>query len=238
MERLAIAPSPMSPASESQNRATLGYIAPFAVFVTLMALERAVGLPAGWFFPIRFLVVLGILATVSRRLVSLRASMPIGSVAVGFAVFLVWIGPDLLFGPTYRQHWLFANPVTGQAVSSIPADLKRNFGFIVFRIMSCVVTVPILEELFWRGWLMRWLVAHDFRSVRVGEYARPAFWLVALLFASEHGPYWDVGLAAGIIYNWWCIRTKNLADCIVAHAVTNFLLSAYVLWAGQWQYWL
>ena len=58
------------------------------------------------------------------------------------------------------------------------------------------------------------------------------------LFAAEHGPYWDVGLLTGFIYNWWMIRTKNLWDCIIAHAVTNGALAAWVVLAGQWQYWL
>jgi hypothetical protein len=101
-----------------------------------------------------------------------------------------------------------------------------------------VTLVPILEELFWRGWLMRMLIGPDFQKVPLGAYAPSAFWLTAVLFASEHGAYWDVGLAAGIVYNWWIIRCKNLADCMLAHAVTNALLAAYVLMAGQWQYWL
>ena len=63
----------------------------------------------------------------------------------------------------------------------------------------------------------------------LGKYVPSAFWIVAVLFASEHGPYWEVGLAAGIIYNWWMVRTRNLADCILAHAVTNGLLAVYVL---------
>ena len=67
---------------------------------------------------------------------------------------------------------------------------------------------------------------------------RKAFWIVAVLFASEHGSYWDVGLATGIIYNWWAIRTKNLMDCVIAHAVTNACLGAYVIGWNQWQYWL
>jgi hypothetical protein len=101
-----------------------------------------------------------------------------------------------------------------------------------------VLLVPILEELFWRGWLMRWLIHADFQKVPFGKYAPNAFWIVAVLFASEHGAYWDVGLAAGVIYNWWMVRCKNLADCMLAHAVTNAMLSAYVLIAHQWQYWL
>jgi CAAX prenyl protease-like protein len=85
---------------------------------------------------------------------------------------------------------------------------------------------------------MRWIIDKEFASVPLGTYAPMAFWSVAVLFASEHGPYWEVGLAAGVIYNWWMIRTRNLADCMVAHAVTNGLLSLYVLRTGQWQYWL
>jgi uncharacterized protein len=95
----------------------------------------------------------------------------------------------------------------------------------------------VLEELFWRAWLMRWLINTDFLRVPLGAYTPFAFWLTAILFASEHGPYWDVGLVAGVIYNWWMIRSKSVADCILAHATTNAALSGYVLTTGQWQYW-
>ena len=59
----------------------------------------------------------------------------------------------------------------------------------------------------------------------------------ALLFASEHGAMWDVGLAAGLLYNFWMRRTRSLGDLILAHAVTNACLSAYVLSRGRWEYW-
>jgi CAAX prenyl protease-like protein len=98
--------------------------------------------------------------------------------------------------------------------------------------------IPVIEELFWRGWLMRWAMAHDWQKVPLGAYRAGAFWLVALIFASEHGPYWEVGLAAGAIYGGWLVRTKSLGDCVLAHAVTNLALGIYVVAAGQWQYWL
>jgi len=71
-----------------------------------------------------------------------------------------------------------------------------------------------------------------------GAYTPYAFWVSAALFATVHGSYWDVGLIAGVVYNWWMVRTRNLWDCIVAHAVTNGVLAGYVVLAGQWQYWL
>jgi hypothetical protein len=203
-----------------------------------MSAEKFVNLPAGWFYCVRFCGVLAVILLVSRGVLHLRPSAPWGSVAMGTAVFVIWIAPDLLFGPAYRHLPIFENPVMGAAASSAAPELKRNIVFIVVRTLGCTLLVPVLEELFWRGWLMRWLIARDFQTVKIGTYTPYAFWVVALLFASEHGPYWEVGLIAGMAYNWWCMRTKNLADCMLAHAVTNGLLSAYVLYAGQWQYWL
>jgi CAAX prenyl protease-like protein len=110
--------------------------------------------------------------------------------------------------------------------------------FILFRVLVSVITVPILEELFWRGWLMRWLIDRNFEKVALGTYSAQAFWIVAALFASEHGSFWDVGLLTGVIYNWWMIRTKSMWDCILMHAVTNACLAWYVLHYDQWVYWL
>ena len=101
-----------------------------------------------------------------------------------------------------------------------------------------VVAIPILEELFWRGFLMRWLVNRDFSSVPLGKWSLEAFLIVAVLFASEHGPYWDVGLLTGMVYNAWMIRTRNLWDCILAHSATNACLAAFVIGWNQWHYWL
>lgn len=217
---------------------TFAYLAPFLVFIGIMAIEKVTGLPAAWLYPIRVLGVTGVLLVFSRAPLAVRPSRPLLSVALGAAVFALWIGPDVLFGAGYRHFWLFENPVTGKAISSIPANLKGSMWFLAVRTLSCTLLVPPVEELFWRGWLMRWIVDKDFWKVPLGAYTAGAFWMVALLFSAEHGPYWEVGLATGILYNWWIIRTRNLSDCIIAHAVTNGLLSAYVLMNGQWQYWL
>ncbi|MGD0498340.1 MAG: CAAX prenyl protease-related protein [Bryobacteraceae bacterium] len=228
----------MSSKYPGSGNAAFPYVAPFVAFVAIMAAERVFGWSPGLWYPIRFFVVLAILVFVSRPVIPLRPSSPLASVAVGVAVFAIWIAPDALFGPGFRHHWLFDNAVTGQAVSSLTENLRSSVAFLAIRTVSCAVLVPALEELFWRGWMMRWLASHDFRKVPIGAYTPLAFWTVAVLFAAEHGPYWEVGLAAGIIYNWWIVRTKNLADAIVAHAVTNALLSGYILLTGQWQYWL
>ena len=210
------------------------YVLPFAVFIGLLALQTVVPIPA----PVRFLVSIAAILAVSLPVLRTAPSKPLLSVLVGLAVFVVWIGPDLI-SPNWHHFILFNNGVVGHPAGNTPPASKNDPVFLFFRIAISVVAVPILEELFWRGWLMRWLIdANDFTRVPLGAYTPLAFWVVAVLFASEHGSFWDVGLVTGIIFNLWMIRTRNLWDCIIMHAVTNAALAAYVVLCGQWQYWL
>jgi CAAX prenyl protease-like protein len=218
---------------ELKPSSALGYVLPFAVFMGFLAIQKFVPVPQ----PVRFLVILALLAVFSRNLLPTRPSRPLMSVLLGIAVFFIWTGPDLLI-PGYRNSLLFSNSIVGHAeASTSPAD-KSSLLFLVFRVLGSVITIPIMEELFWRGWMMRWLSNRHFDRIPIGTWHAEAFWIVALLFASEHGPYWDVGLITGAIYNWWVVRTKNLTDCVIAHAVTNACLAVYVIGWNQWQYWL
>ena len=217
---------------------TLTYIAPFLAFIAVMSLEKSLGLPPAWMYPARVIVTLAALLIFSRPLLATAPSSPGLSILLGGAVFALWIGPDVVFGPAYRHFWLFENSVTGKALSSIPDSLKGSGWFLALRAASCALLVPPVEEFFWRGWLMRWLIDNDFTKVPLGTYQTMAFWAVALMFAAEHGPYWEVGLLTGIIFNWWMLRTRNLMDLIIVHAVTNALLSVYVLQTGKFEYWL
>jgi CAAX prenyl protease-like protein len=217
---------------------SLPYIAPFAAFLGFLALGQALPVGIEVLYPIRVVVVTAVLIVFSRSVLDFRVQNALGSILLGVTVFVIWVGPDVLW-PAYRSHWLFTNSITGEARSTATESLKSNLLFIGFRTVGCVLLVPVLEELFWRGWLTRWIIdSQDFRRVKLGAYTAMSFWVGSVLFASEHGPYWEVGLIAGVAYNWWMCRTKSLADCIVAHAVTNGCLSVYVLMTGEWRYWL
>jgi len=218
-----------------QRNSTLVFVAPFVAYCVLMGVEQSMKISMAVAYPMRLIVVLAVILLVSRPALQLNLRRPLLSAAIGLLVFGVWIAPDLLFG--YRHSALFENFITGAAVSTMPAELRSSAFFLIVRVLGSTLIVPVIEELFWRGWLMRWLIQDKFESVQLGAYAPRAFWIVAILFAAEHGAYWEVGLVAGIIYNWWMVRTKSLADCMVAHAVTNGLLSAYVLLFHHWEYW-
>ena len=215
----------------------LPYIAPFVLFMLLLAAQRYNPIPPAIEFPLRLAILGGALWFFSRDVIELRSHHLIPSACIGIGVFVLWVLPDELF-PHYRQHWLFQNALTGTLQSSLPSEAHSDSLILAWRSLRAVLLVPIIEELFWRAWLMRWMINPRFDEVRLGAYSHQAFWVTAVLFASEHGPYWDVGLAAGIVYNWWMVRTRSLGDCILAHAVTNACLCGYVIATHKWEYWL
>jgi CAAX prenyl protease-like protein len=186
---------------------------------------------------VRLCVLTAVLWFFSRDVIDLHAAHLLPSAALGVGVFALWILPGELF-PHYREHWLFQNSLTGTLQSSLSSESRSDGWILALRTMRAVFVVPVIEELFWRAWLMRWLISPRFEEVRLGSYNLQAFWLTAILFATEHGPFWDVGLMAGIVYNWWMVRTRSLGDCILAHAVTNACLCGYVLATHKWEYWL
>ena len=214
----------------------LPWVVPFGLYMVILSTASLLPLSPEWNHVLRLAVVAPILFVCSRRHFRLRPTQPIGSLLVGIAVFLVWVVPDALF-PGYRHHVLFSNALLGEY--SPDAGISATSGplFLLLRVAVSVMMVPIIEELFWRGFLMRVLIRGDFSAVPMGTWHREAFWITAVLFAFEHGSHWDVGLVAGIAYNAWLIRTRALSDVIFAHAVTNGLLAAYVILLGKWEFW-
>jgi len=212
------------------------YVVPFVVFLAFLTAKGHTGLGVLAEQAIWFIAMAAVIATVARPALDFRVRNWMGTIAMGIGVFVLWIGPDLLF-PGYRAHWLFSNSITGSVAAGLPDSERGNVAVLLLRGLRASVIVPVVEELFWRAWLMRWLIDKDFWKIPLGAFVPQAFWIVAILFAAEHGSYWDVGFATGILYNWWMVRTKSLGDLILAHAITNACLSIYVVAAGKWEYW-
>ena len=215
---------------------SIPYVLPFASFMAFLAIQNYAALPPSIDYPVRVIALSAILWVFSRHVIDLHCTHALQSVVLGAAVFVIWIGPDVLI-PGYRQHWLFQNAILGRIGAPVSEQIILAPVVLWTRILRAVVLVPIIEELFWRAWLMRWLISPRFEQIKLGAYAPMAFWVTAILFASEHGPYWDVGLITGVIYNWWMVRTRSLGDCILVHAVTNACLCGYVVATRHWEYW-
>ncbi len=215
---------------------SLAWIGPFVVFMFWLAIDKYLPIANPGKELLRDGVLIISVAAFSRRVLPTSAPYWLASIALGIAVCVLWIAPDALW-PSWRDHWIFQNSVTGHVASSIPPDELTPL-MLVLRTTRAALLVPVIEELFWRGWLPRWLQNPRFANVPLGQYTRFTFWATALLFASEHGPYWEVGLACGIIYNWWMSRTRSLGDLVLVHATTNVALSMYIIGTGRWAFWM
>ena len=228
----------MSEQSLIRQYPSLPWIAPFAVFMILLAVGPSLPIPQPWDSIFRVGVLVTVLLTISRDVVlSLRIQHALPSVLLGLAVCAMWVAPDQIF-PGWREHWIFQNSITGTVKTTIaPSELADPL-VVILRVVRAVLLVPILEELFWRGWLPRWIVNNDWQKVPLGTFNVMAFVATAMLFASEHGPFWEVGLLCGLIYNWWMWKTKSLGDLVLVHAVTNAALSGFVMVTKQYAYWM
>jgi uncharacterized protein len=221
-------------------RASIPWVLPFAVFMVLLAAVKPLGIPQPWEALGWLVIVTGVILAISRGVLA-ESGWPkrwLASTLLGVAVCAMWVAPDALV-PGWRSHWLFNNSIVGTAKSSLDSAAQQDVVTLWLRAARATLLVPILEELFWRGWLQRAIDRwEDFRAQPLGQMSSLAFWGTAILFASEHGSYWEVGLLCGIIYNWWMIKTKSLSDLILVHAVTNGCLSLFVVVTGRWEYWM
>ena len=221
--------------------ASVLYAGPFVLFVALLPLQQMLPWPPLWLNAGYVAIMLAVLAAVWRRIPDLqfdklRVASWFGSAAIGVIVFVAWVAPDRLF-PGYRHSVLFENFLTGSMTAGLPEAARSEPLVLWLRAFRAVIIVPIVEELFWRAWMMRWIIEPGFLSIPLGAWSARAFWIVAFLFAAEHGAMWDAGLFAGVLYNVWMVRTKSLGDLILTHAISNACLSIYVVAAGRWEYW-
>jgi uncharacterized protein len=110
------------------------------------------------------------------------------------------------------------------------------YSFIVFRMIGLAVLVPIIEEVFWRGFLARWLIAEDWKAIPLGFFTLSSFFSIVGLFTLAH-PEWLAAALYAILANLLLLWKKDLWPCIVMHSVSNFALGVYVLVYGAWALW-
>ncbi len=213
------------------------YVAPFTLFLLMTTIEGRLPREA---YPLAYSLKI-VLVTV--LLIALRRGIPEArpggggwalATALGLLLCLMWVWvtphtPPLKFlGSGNREGF---DP--GRAFATQAGLLS----FLTVRFFGLVMIVPLVEELFFRSFLLRVATnLDDFQAVPLGTFSAVALLINVLVFALSH-PEW---LAAAIFALALCLLlryTKNLFACILAHGVTNLLLGVYVLHTGQWQYW-
>ncbi len=210
------------------------YVAPFAVFMLLT--QVAIFLPQyKHLFYLTKTIITAWLLWYWRQVywqeisVSLQTSEWLLALASGLLVLGLWIGAEELLPQ-----------LAGGGVGFNPHDFgwppPGTFFLAAVRLAGAALVVPVMEELFWRSFMMRYLIDSRFTAVSLGAFTWFSFLMTAVLFGFEHFRLLP-GIAAGLIYGGLLVYRKNLSLCIVSHLVTNLGLGFYVLLTGSWQYW-
>lgn len=245
------------------DRLTRAHVVPFAVFmVFLIVLQLAESLigwdhPAApwwkrdvaqWVYPIQTLVVLALLVRYWKSFTfdwSLKWSVigvAFGVVGIGF-----WLLPTTLY-----DAWGLSGETDGWM--KLLGIAKRDEGFdpgifenptaywasLTMRFLRAVVIVAFVEEIFWRGFVMRFCMnwEGDYWKQPFGRAHGKSYLIVTALFMAAHAPIdWAGALVYGSLTYLLCVWSKNLGACVVMHAVANLLMGVYVMAYGKFGLW-
>lgn len=212
-------------------------IYPFAGFILLLALEpwlatglTHVGIGAEPTYLLRSVLALSLLVYFGRDYAELRLTPTLNQALVallaGGLVFLLWVAP--------YPSWLGGHGAA--TVAAMPMQSNADIFWLICRWSGSALVVPVIEELFWRSYLMRRLDSVDFMSVSPAHVTTYAIAVSSVLFAVEH-QLWLAGLLAGLVYAWLYRQFQVLWVSILAHVTTNAMLGIWVVYGGHWQYW-
>ena len=226
---------PQKTLSQTTVPAWLSYVAPLALFLVLTSVEGQFTAFYPFLYTIKIALVGALLLGLGRQYPPEARPQGRGlglAIVAGVLLMFAWV---LVDGHTPHLKFL-GSRVAYNPFRQIANPMVRD-AFLAVRFFGLVVIVPIIEETFYRGFLLRYVTdLDDFQRVPVGKSSLAALGVNVLLFTLSH-PEW---LAAAIFALAMCAllaRTRSLFACIVAHAITNLLLGLYVIHTGAWQYW-
>lgn len=220
---------------------SLRYVAPFVTY--LVGVTLIASFPSR--YPVLYTVVVGVTALVSWQLLGKEGPIRphrrvFDAVVVGLIGIVIWIGLCNLGLESriasYLPEWLQpADRVGFDPHAELSGPLPIGL-FVAVRLVGLAMVVPLVEEVFWRGFLLRWVISDRWQQVPLGAFQWKSFWVVTLLFAAAH-PEWFAAAAYCALLNGFLYWKRDLWSCIVAHGVSNLALGIYVLTVGAWELW-
>ena len=218
------------------NRAAWARILPFLTYLLFIGVTELFGhlgwsaADLRWLYGVKVGVVVLVLANFWRHYAELNTfRLPAPGVllalAAGVLVLVLWLvlGAD----------WM----TIGTAAGFDPTTAGRiDWPLVAVRIAGAALVVPVMEELFWRSFLLRWLDTADFETVDPSQVTIKSVIVTSVLFGFEHH-LWLAGIIAGITFSALYMRHRTIWSPILAHAVTNGLLGIWVVTTSSWSYW-
>ena len=233
-------PDPPNPAPSARppafDRAAWVRILPFAAYLSFFLVDdllARLGVDAAslrWLYAAKTATVVALLALFWRDYTELKVGVPswgalLAAIAAGVAVFFVWIH--------LHAGWM----VIGTSAGFDPRTAGSiDWPLAAVRIAGAALVVPVMEELFWRSYVMRWIDQPDFLRLDPAQAGIRGFVISVVLFGFEHN-LWLAGIVAGVVYGVLFMRHRTIWSPILAHAVTNGMLGAWVVMTGAWSYW-
>ena len=232
--------------AHAQRSGALPRLLPFAVYLFFLALAEVIpwvsahlsalatlGQGANlWIYPLKTAAVLAVLVyfwpcydelnvkrTFKPRDVLLAA-------VIGVVVYVLWV----------RMDWPWATQGQPGGYNPLLAGDRMEKVLVAVRLLGAVIVVPVMEELFWRSFLLRYLISTQFQTVPLGSFTVFSFLATLVLFGLEHH-LWLAGMMAGAAYTLLLYGTRRLWPSIIAHAVTNLALGIHVLLTQEWYWW-
>jgi uncharacterized protein len=159
------------------------------------------------------------------------------SILVGVIGIVVWIGMWYL-----DAHFLgWFNKIEGRAAFNPFEELKENptwmWQFLTIRFFGLVLLVPVVEEFFIRGFLMRYIDDPDWDQIPLGTAGKWAILGVFIYAGFTHPSEVLAALPWFGMVTWLYLKTNSIWNCVIAHSITNLLLGIYVVKTGTWELW-
>ena len=206
-------------------------VLPFAVFAGFTMIQGRFGDASQyWIYALKTVLAAYILWMLRASIKEMRWSFSWEAVAVGIAVFLAWVGLDGHYPMLADREGTF-NPIRTYGAGSAFAVL-----FIAVRTIGSSFIVPLLEEVFYRSFIYRYLIKSDFLKIPLSHFDLRAFLICGVVFGISHFE-WVPGILCGFAYQWLVIRKDRLGDAVTAHAITNFLLALWVVFRPAYNFW-
>ncbi len=219
--------------SELLKKDWLPYVVPFVVFLLLTGPVKYFPVLTPYLYILKTFIV-GFLLWLWRHEYTVDISFDLSpgewftAFLCGILALIIWVVPEGLIFQLDQSSCFNPNALGDSQAAMV--------GLVSVRLIGSALVVPIMEELFWRSFLMRYLIDSDFKSVSLGAFTWFSFVGVAIVFGLEHNRI-VVGIIVGFLYGLLLIRQKKLTGVIFAHAVTNLGLGIYVLATGSWMFW-
>ena len=205
---------------------TAVHLAPFLAVLAAGMLSHAVSSGFETWYGLRLLAAVAALALHWRALARIDWRFGWLGICCGVGVFALWLG---------AAHFIL--PRQGEPAALAGMEPGARVLWVAVRALTGVVVMPVVEELAYRGYLLRRLVAESFEAVSYRAVGRMPLVVTAIAFGVLHGAMWLPGVAAGVVYGLVVMRTGRLGEAVSAHLATNLLIAGWVLCAGQWQLW-